>query len=306
MVVVVGSSNIDFTAVVDRLPGRGETLLGHQFLQSFGGKGANQAVAAARAGADVAFLSKVGRDANGDLIAQHLTTQGLSRLVLLRDVAAQTGVAMILVDAAGDNQIVVVPGSNQQLTPEDVQQHAELISGARILLVQMEIPIETVQECLRLAKRYGLLTILNPAPACLLPSDCLRMVDVLTPNEREACTLSGVTDPVQAAEVLVSSGVGTVVLTRGAAGAVVSRGKNVTPVPAFLVEAIDSTGAGDAFNGALACSLAEGLPIEEAGERAVAAGALATTAHGAQAALPTRGDIDRLRRTGVRRMQPLG
>ena len=303
MVVVVGSSNIDLTALVDRLPARGETLLGRQVMQSFGGKGANQAVAAARAGATVGFLSKVGSDANGALIEQHLASQGLSRMVLLRDAEAQTGIAMILVDAAGNNQIVVVPGSNQHLTPADVRQHAGLISGARVLLVQMEIPIETVQECLRLAKRHGLLTILNPAPACSLLPEFVRMVDVLTPNEREACVLSGVTDSAEAAGVLVRGGVGTVVVTRGAEGAVISRGKEVIPVPAFVVEAVDSTGAGDAFNGALACALAEGMPIEAAVEMAAAAGALATTGRGAQTALPTRSEIDRLRLSGTRRMR---
>ncbi len=303
MVVVVGSSNIDLTALVDRLPARGETLLGRQVMQSFGGKGANQAVAAARAGATVGFLSKVGSDANGALIEQHLAAQGLSRMVLLRDAEAQTGIAMILVDAAGNNQIVVVPGSNQHLTPADVRQHAGLISGARVLLVQMEIPIETVQECLRLAKRHGLLTILNPAPACSLLPEYVRMVDVLTPNEREACVLSGVTDSAEAAGVLVRGGVGTVVVTRGAEGAVISRGKEVIPVPAFVVEAVDSTGAGDAFNGALACALAEGMPIEAAVEMAAAAGALATTGRGAQTALPTRSEIDRLRLSGTRRMR---
>ena len=303
MVVVVGSSNIDLTALVDRLPARGETLLGRQVMQSFGGKGANQAVAAARAGATVGFLSKLGSDANGALIEQHLAAQGLSRMVLLRDAEAQTGIAMILVDAAGNNQIVVVPGSNQHLTPADVRQHAGLISGARVLLVQMEIPIETVQECLRLAKRHGLLTILNPAPACSLLPEFVRMVDVLTPNEREACVLSGVIDSAEAAEVLVRGGVGTVVVTRGAEGAVISRGKEVIPVPAFVVEAVDSTGAGDAFNGALACALAEGMPIEAAVEMAAAAGALATTGRGAQTALPTRSEIDRLRLSGTRRMR---
>ena len=303
MVVVVGSSNIDLTALVDRLPARGETLLGRQVMQSFGGKGANQAVAAARAGATVGFLSKLGSDANGALIEQHLAAQGLSRMVLLRDAEAQTGIAMILVDAAGNNQIVVVPGSNQHLTPADVRQHAGLISGARVLLVQMEIPIETVQECLRLAKRHGLLTILNPAPACSLLPEFVRMVDVLTPNEREACVLSGVTDSAEAAGVLVRGGVGTVVVTRGAEGVVISRGKEVIPVPAFVVEAVDSTGAGDAFNGALACALAEGMPIEAAVEMAAAAGALATTGRGAQTALPTRSEIDRLRLSGTRRMR---
>jgi len=302
MVVVVGSSNIDFTVTVDRLPTRGETLLGHRIVQSFGGKGANQAVAAARAGAQVAFISKVGSDSNGTLVEQHLATQGLSRMVLLRDAAAQTGLAMILVDAAGDNQIVVVPGSNLYLTAADVRQQAGLISGARLLLVQMEIPLETVQECLRLAKHHGLLTMLNPAPARALPPECLRMVDILTPNEREACILTGATDPAEAAGLLAYGGVGTVVLTRGAEGAVVSRGKESIHVPAFSVKTVDSTGAGDAFNGAFACAMAEGLPIEVSVEMAAAAGALATTALGAQAAMPTRADIDRLRKTGVRRV----
>lgn len=305
MVVVVGSSNIDFTATVDRLPARGETLLGHRLVQSFGGKGANQAVAAARAGAGVGFLSKVGSDSHGDLIEQHLAAQGFSRMALLRDAAAQTGVAMILVDAAGENQIVVVSGSNQRLTPADVQHHAGLISDARVLLIQMEIPIETVQECLRLAKRHGLLTILNPAPACPLPTECFRMVDILTPNEREACVLSGVTDPAEAARILMSHGAGTVIVTRGAEGAVVLRGQTFTQIPAFIVEAIDSTGAGDAFNGALACGLAEGMLIEAAVEMAVAAGALATTGQGAQAAMPSRDRIDRLCRFGRRRSRSL-
>src|SRR5688500_2475576 len=140
MVVVIGSSNIDFVATVDRFPAPGETVIGHHFAQSFGGKGANQAVAAARAGAEVVFLSKVGMDARGTLMARHLAAQGLSRLALLREEQASTGVAMIQVDRAGDNQIVVVPGSNGLLTPDDVRQQATLMDGAKVLLVQMEIP----------------------------------------------------------------------------------------------------------------------------------------------------------------------
>ena len=195
MVLVVGSSNIDLVASVDRLPNRGETVLGYHFAQSFGGKGANQAVAAARAGGDVTFLSMLGADANGLLIEQHLATQRLSRPVLLRDAEAPTGVAMILVDHNGENQIVVVPGSNGRLTPAAVQQHCELMVGVRVLLVQMEIPLETVREALSLAKAHGLTTILNPAPAAPLPSDLLQLMDVLTPNETEAHALSGSSDP---------------------------------------------------------------------------------------------------------------
>ncbi len=303
MVVVIGSSNIDLTATVDRLPGRGETVLGQHFVQSFGGKGANQAVAAARAGADVGFLSKLGVDANGALMEQYLAAQGLAHKVLLRDADTPTGVAMILVDGAGDNQIVVVPGSNRRLLPADIRRHAGLVAGARVLLVQMEIPLETVEASLLLAKRQGLVTILNPAPACPLPPEFLRMVDILTPNESEARFLTGATDPTEAAHRLATGGAGTVVVTCGAEGAVLSRGKAVTHVPAFVVDPIDSTGAGDAFNGALACALAEGLPIEVAVDWASAAGALTTTACGAQPSMPARGEIDRLCRFGARRMR---
>jgi ribokinase len=303
MVLVVGSSNIDLVASVDRLPNRGETVLGYHFAQSFGGKGANQAVAAARAGGDVTFLSMLGADANGLLIEQHLATQRLSRPVLLRDAEAPTGVAMILVDHNGENQIVVVPGSNGRLTPAAVQQHRELMVGVRVLLVQMEIPLETVREALSLAKAHGLTTILNPAPAAPLPSDLLQLVDVLTPNETEAHALSGSSDPAEAARILTGRGVGTVVVTCGAAGALMIGGHEATRIPGYVVESIDSTGAGDAFNGVLACAMAEGASITSAIERANAAGALATTGRGAQESLPTKDDIERLCRSQATRME---
>ncbi len=304
MILVVGSSNIDLVASVDRLPSRGETVLGYRFAQSFGGKGANQAVAAARAGAEVAFLSKLGADANGRLIEQHLAAQGLSRPILLRDAEFPTGVAMILVDHSGENQIAVVPGSNGRLTPADLRQHRELIAGARVLLLQMEIPRETVFEALRLGRECGLTTILNPAPAAPLPSDLLRLVDILTPNESEAQVLTGSTDPAEAAQILTGRGVGTVVVTCGANGAFLTTGNDVTHIPGFLVVTIDSTGAGDAFNGALACAVAEGVPLKSAIERANAAGALATTGRGAQESMPTKDDIEQLCRSGVRQMEP--
>ena len=304
MILVVGSSNIDLVASVDRLPSRGETVLGYRFAQSFGGKGANQAVAAARAGAEVAFLSKLGADANGRLIEQHLAAQGLSRPILLRDAEFPTGVAMILVDLSGENQIAVVPGSNGRLTPADLRQHRELIAGARVLLLQMEIPRETVFEALRLGRECGLTTILNPAPAAPLPSDLLRLVDILTPNESEAQVLTGSTDPAEAARILTDRGVDTVVVTCGPDGAFLTTGNDVTLIPGFLVVTIDSTGAGDAFNGALACAVAEGVPLKSAIERANAAGALATTGRGAQESMPTKDDIEQLCRSGVRQMEP--
>ncbi|MDP9133017.1 MAG: ribokinase [Nitrospirota bacterium] len=286
---------------VGHLPARGETVIGHRFVQSFGGKGANQAVAAARAGARVAFLSKVGMDANGTLLEHHLAAQGLSHHVILRDEQAFTGVAMILVDRAGDNQIVVATGSNGRLTPDNIRQNASLMASAKVLLVQMEIPVETVREALTLAKRFGLITILNPAPAGPLPPDLLRWVDILTPNEGEAHALTGSTDMTEAARLLLTRGPGAVVVTCGADGALMSRGNGITQVPAFLVDTIDSTGAGDAFNGALACALMEGTPLETALEVANAAGALATTKSGAQESMPTKGEIALLCRSGIRR-----
>ena len=304
MILVVGSSNIDLVASVDRLPSRGETVLGYRFAQSFGGKGANQAVAAARAGAEVAFLSKLGADANGRLIEQHLAAQGLSRPILLRDAEFPTGVAMILVDHSGENHIAVVPGSNGRLTPADLRQHRELIAGARVLLLQMEIPRETVFEALRLGRECGLTTILNPAPAAPLPSDLLRLIDILTPNESEAQVLTGSADPAEAARILTDRGVGTVVVTCGANGAFLATGNDVTHIPGFLVETIDSTGAGDAFNGAVACAVAEGVPIKSAIVRANAAGALATTGRGAQESMPTKDDIEQLCRSGIRQLEP--
>lgn len=304
MILVVGSTNIDLVASVEHLPSRGETVLGYRFAQSFGGKGANQAVAAARAGAEVAFLGKLGADTNGQLIQQHLAAQGLSRPVLLRDGDCPTGVAMILVDQAGENQIVVVPGSNGRLTPADLRQHRELMAAARVLLVQMEIPLETVLEALKLGRECGLTTILNPAPAAPLPSNLLGLVDILTPNEVEAQALTGSAIPAEAGRTLTDRGVGAVIVTCGANGAFLTVGNDVTHSPGFLVETVDSTGAGDAFNGALACAVAEGVSIKSAIERANAAGALATTGHGAQESMPTKDAIEELCRSGIRQMEP--
>ncbi|MBV6468955.1 MAG: Bifunctional ribokinase/ribose-5-phosphate isomerase A [Nitrospirae bacterium] len=301
MVVVVGSSNIDLVVTVDRLPGPGETVPGHHFARSFGGKGANQAVAAKRAGAEVVFLSKLGDDAHGALLEEHLIAEGFSRQTLLRDRHAPTGLAVVLVDRAGRNQIVVVPGSNGALTPDDVRRQSGVMAGALVLLVQLEIPLETVQETLLCAKRQGLTTILNPAPAVPLSTELLQLVDILTPNETEARILTGLSDPAQAARWLVDRGVRTVVVTCGAEGALVGTDHGVSAVPAFLVEAVDTTGAGDAFNGALACALAQDLPIEVGLEVAAAAGALASTVQGAQEAMPLRSAIEGLRGSGTRR-----
>lgn len=293
-VIVIGSSNLDLTVAADRLPRPGETVLGGELSRSIGGKGANQAVAAKRAGADVVLLTKLGNDPNGWLVEQHLLSVGLPKEGLLQDPARPTGVALIVVDRTGQNQITVAPGSNQSLTAEDVRRATSLIAGNDVLLVQLEIPLDTVAEALRIAKKNGVITILNPAPAVPLPTDVLKLVDVLTPNEGEAQLLSGQTDPEEAAHVVLYKGVRSVVVTLGERGALLREAQIRRVFPAFSVQAVDTTGAGDAFSGALACALAEGQAIGDAIVFATAAGALTTTKRGAQESLPIRADIERL------------
>ncbi|MES4786120.1 MAG: ribokinase, partial [Nitrospiraceae bacterium] len=212
-VIVVGSANMDFTVTVDCLPVAGETTMGKDFYQSFGGKGANQAVAAHRAGAEVVFLTKLGHDVNGRLIEQHLLSEGLPPEGLLHHPTRHTGVALILVDHSGQNMIAVAPGGNQTLSVDDVRQHASLIASGSVLLAQLEVPLDVVAEALAIANAHRIATILNPAPAVRLSSDLLKLVDVLTPNEGEAQALTGQTDPTEAAQVLIRQGVRSVIVT---------------------------------------------------------------------------------------------
>ncbi len=299
-VIVVGSTNVDLTVTVDHLPAPGETVLGREFYQSVGGKGANQAVAAKKAGADVFFLTKLGRDANGKLAHRRLVAQGLPPAGLLRDPHTPTGVAVIVVDQNGNNQIAVAPGSNSTFTiKEDLNRAERLITGNSIVLVQLELPFPVVHEVLSLAKKRKVRTILNPAPAIPLSPDVLSLVDILTPNEQEARALTGHEDLEEAARSLVAKGVRTVVVTLGAQGALVADGRHLRHVPPFIVRSVDSTGAGDAFNGVLACALREREPLSKAVVVASAAGALTTTKRGAQDALPIRSEIKAfLRRHG--------
>jgi ribokinase len=301
-VIVIGSANVDFTVAVDRLPTPGETVLGREFYQSYGGKGANQAVAARKAGADVVFLTKIGTDTNGKMMEKHLVSSGLPPTGILRDPKTPTGVALIMVDRMGINQIAVAPGSNQILTPEEVQRASSLMAGARVLLVQLEIPMATVHQALTLAKKHRLMTILNPAPAQPLSTDLLKLVDILTPNEGEACRLGGQEAAEEGARVLMKRGAGSVIVTRGAGGALLMDSESGSrSFEGFSVEAVDSTGAGDAFNGALACALASGDKLDKAITFANAAGALATTKRGAQEAMPSRREIEQLRRPRIDR-----
>lgn len=293
-ILVIGSSNVDLTIRLDRLPQVGETVSGGEFYQSFGGKGANQAVAARRAGADVVFLTKVGADANGNLVTQHLLSEGLPSYGIRADRREATGVALIVVDTTGRNMIAVAPGSNRLMTADEIRQHAALFEDVRVLLIQMEVPLPAVTQALTLAKKSGATAILNPAPAQPLSDSVLRLVDVITPNETEAQMLTGFPEPAEAARLLVERGVGAVIVTLGDRGAYLLDGRGPRHVPAFPVQAVDSTAAGDAFNGALSCGLAEGWTLEEACRFAAASGALAASKRGAQASLPTRREIDAL------------
>lgn len=309
-VVVVGSANLDLTVAVSRLPREGETVLGGGLLLSNGGKGANQAVAARRIGAEVRFLTMLGRDPFGDRISRDLTMAGLPADGLLRDTSAPTGVALIVVDRQGRNQIAVAPGSNQLLLPAVIEQHESFLAHGAVMLVQLEIPIATVERTLQFAKSHGMTTILNPAPATPLPDDLLRYVDLLTPNEIEiealtAIAVSDLSSATVAAKALLLRGPDVVIVTLGPQGALLCTASDVRHLPAVPVEAIDTTAAGDAFNGALATAIAETPQadtsgtsriqvLEDAVRFANAAGALATTRRGAQESLPTKVEIERL------------
>lgn len=296
-VTVIGSANVDFTVAVPRLPQEGETVLGGTLHVSFGGKGANQAVASRRLGADVRFVGCLGRDAHGDQIAEQLTAVGIPADGVIRVDEAATGVALIVVDAEGRNQIAVAPGANLHLVPELARRHARLVTWAEVLLCQLEIPIPTVQWALATAREHGALTILNPAPAQSLPEALLSLVDCLTPNAGEAEVLSGVRvegpeSATEAAQRLLARGVKRVIVTLGTQGALFCDGTSALHFSAFPVEVVDTTGAGDAFNGALAVGLAAHGTWEEAIPLANAAAALACTKRGAQASFPDRSAVE--------------
>jgi ribokinase len=298
-VVVVGSSNTDMILRVSHVPRPGETLLGGEFLTAAGGKGANQAVAAARAGGRTAFVARLGSDSLGDEALANFRKEGLDVSRVVRDKVKPSGVALIFVGADGENSIGVAGGANQRLSPGDIAAARGVISRGRILLVQLETPLKTVEAAARLARRAGAEVILNPAPAQKLPSALLRNVSILTPNESEAELLTGVkatgvASAALAARILLGRGVGTVIVTLGAAGALVATRSGEWQVPGFRVRAVDTTAAGDVFNGALAARLAEGAPLLEAVRFANAAGALSVMRHGAQPSIPSRSAINRL------------
>lgn len=297
-IVVVGSSNTDMVIKAERIPVPGETITGGQFVMAAGGKGANQAVAAARLGAEVTFLAKLGQDMFGDQAVENYRKEDIVTDFILRDPKNSTGVALIMVDALGENLIAVASGANHFLLPQDVERAAERIRTADVVMLQLETPMETVEFTARLADDAGVPVILDPAPAAPLSDALLEQVTYLTPNETEAERLTGVkvedeASAEAAAMELLQRGAGQVIVTLGAKGALVATPDRVVLVPGYQVEPRDSTAAGDAFNGGLASALARGLSLEEAVGEANLVGALSVTRLGAQPSLPTEDEVRR-------------
>jgi ribokinase len=294
LILVVGSINMDIVISLQRAPAAGETVLGARLSRFHGGKGANQAVAAARLGGRVALLGAVGVDQEGASLREALAAEGIDLSGLRVLPGVPTGTALILVEATGENRIVVVPGANGSFLPGDLD--VSLFPRARVVLISQEIPPETVARALQLAKGAGALTILNPAPARPISPGLLQLVDVLTPNRAEAALMAGrpvesLADARQAAEILLQRGARAVVLTLGEQGALVATPQEVEWIPAYQVPVVDTTAAGDAFAGALAFSLASGDSLLVAAGFAVAASAVAVTRVGAQPSLPSLQEV---------------
>jgi ribokinase len=295
-IVVVGSSNTDMIIKLDHIPRPGETILGGEFVMAAGGKGANQAVAAARAGGAVAFVAKVGGDVFGAQAVEGFKKDKIDVQYVFKDKQAPSGVALIFVAKDGENSIAVASGSNGRLMPGDLKKAKTAISGAATLVMQLETPLETVRAAAEIAAKKGVRVILNPAPARKLDDALLKLITIITPNETEAELLTGI--PVKdeagaskAAAALLAKGVQTVVITLGARGAFVASSELYQLVKGFTVKPVDTTAAGDVFNGALAVALTQGASLLEAVRFANAAGALSTTKLGAQPSAPKRSEI---------------
>jgi ribokinase len=298
-VVVVGSANTDFMVRGAKLPSPGETLHGDDYHEGTGGKGANQAVAAARLGARTAFVARFGRDRRGEELTAQLNAEGVDLRHVAHDSEAPTGAALIMVDGRGEKAIFVAAGANGRMSAADVDAAAGMIQSARVVLCQLEIPLETLLTACRLARAAGARVVLDPAPARPLPDELLRLLDVIRPNSHEAETLTGVkvrdrASARRAAEQLLGRGAGAAAVQAGEEGNLLIWSGGECWMPRIPVHGIDATGAGDAFAAGLAVMLAEGRPWNEAGPFANAAAALATTVVGAQAALPRREAVLRL------------
>jgi len=291
-ILVVGSINMDLVVRVSHTPKPGETVLGNDFATFPGGKGANQAVAASRMGGEVSMVGRVGMDDFGTALLHELVDNQIKTTHVIKDPTAPTGIAMITVAPDGENMIVVASGANAKVSEEDVNDAHSLMGEVDIMLTQMECPLETITAAIELAHVNNLPVILNPAPAQPLSKDLLSKVEYLTPNQTELALLTGEGDLEAGVEKLRTWGVQNIVITLGSEGARVISKKIDLHLPAFEVTAVDTTAAGDAFNGALAVAIAEGEPLLDAVRYGMAAGGLAATKRGAQPSLPTREEVE--------------
>jgi ribokinase len=303
-IVVVGSTNTDMVIKASHLPQPGETILGGTFFMSPGGKGANQAVAAARLGANVLFIAKTGSDIFGKQAIELFEKEGIDTSCMSRDKFQPSGVALITVDKQGENCIVVAPGANATLSPEDIDEFKEKIEDASFVLVQLEIPIKTVEHVANIALSKGIKLILNPAPATILNDDLLKKISVITPNQKEAEMLTGIkaydeSSAQKAASLLHNKGIATVVITMGASGAFVLHNDKSTMILGHKVNVADTTAAGDVFNGAFVVALSEGLGVEDAVAFACKAAAISVTRLGAQASVPYRKEVESFELAGT-------
>lgn len=300
-VVVAGGINTDYLVRGPRLPQPGETVDGEEFLEAPGGKGANQAVAAARLGARVAFVGAVGKDARGAMLLQRLKAEKINTTAAIEKSKVPTGVALIMVEAGGEKQIFVAPGANHKLSPVDIARGGQVLSSTRVVLLQFEIPMETTLAAAQLARESGAIVVLDPAPPGKVPRGLLSLIDVIRPNAAEAEALTGVkvkdvASARRAARKLFAFGIKLVATEAGNDGDLLLWEGGERLLPRLKVRPVDATGAGDAFAAGLAVAMAEGASYSEAGRLANAAAALATTKFGAQPAMPRRREVERLLR----------
>ena len=301
-IIVIGSANTDMVVTVPTIPREGQTILGNSFNTYLGGKGANQAVAAARAGGDVIFIASLGQDSFADVAIAAFEKEGIDTHCIIRE-AENSGVALIMVNEQGKNCIAVAPEANMQLSVQHIQGNRETLLKADVVLAQLETPIDTIMEIARITRTIDAPFILNPAPAQTLSDELLNLIDVITPNESEAKMLTGI-DVIdeesahRAAMILKDKGIATVIITMGEQGAYLCDESYQELIPAHKVDAVDSTAAGDIFNGALALALASKKEILQAVKFSNTASALSVMKHGAQASAPTLGDIEHFNKLG--------
>jgi len=296
-IAVVGSANVDLTTFSDQFPKPGETIFGQKFDLGFGGKGANQAVAARLCGADVFMVARVGDDLFGPSTIKNFETLGIDAKHVRQVSGVSSGVAPIFVDPSGQNRIIVVKGANDELKPADVDAAAETLKTADCIVLQFEIPLETVYYTIKFARKSGIRCILNPAPAQPIDIKEVADLDYFVPNESEAEAISGMPvrnldDAMRCAAKLLASGIGRVIITLGANGSLLAGSEGMEHVPAFNVKSVDSTGAGDAFIGSFATFLGEGVPEREAVKRANLFAGLSTTGVGTQKSFYDRARFD--------------